>query len=131
MSDDNRKNIYSYFKNEITNSGVKKAYDELVKIRGIGDKIASFIIRDIGLINSGLIIRDSDYEMAFPVDTWVRKIAPKFDCNEKDSDEQIKIYLIKKCKDCKVDPLRFAAGLWYLGFNSLDLLVEKLGEVEF
>ncbi len=133
ISNGNRKNVYNYLKTEIerTDSGLEKVYNELDDIYGIGDKIATFIIRDIALINSGLINKN-DYKMAFPVDTWVRKIAlAKFGCTEKDSDEQIKIHLIKKCKECNVNPLKFAAGLWYLGANSLDLLVEKLEEVEF
>jgi hypothetical protein len=137
ISEDNRKNIYNYLRREIANSGVKKVHDELNGIYGIADKIASFIIRDIMLINSASFSDDEDCKMAFPVDTWVRKIAlEKLDCTNKNSgeeikDEKIKEYLIEKCKKFKVNPLKFAAGLWYLGFNSLDLLLEKLGKLEF
>jgi len=123
-----RKNIYNHLKNEIANSGVKTAYKELIKMRAVSDKIATFVIRDIGLINSGMINRD--YNMAFPVDTWVKKIARKLGCSSRDS-EEIKNYLVKKCKKFNVDPLKFAAGLWFLGFHSLDLLLEILGETEF
>jgi hypothetical protein len=123
----NRKNIYNHLKNTIVNSGVKTAYKELIGIRAISDKIATFVIRDIGLINLGMV--DKDPELAFPVDTWVVKIAHKLGCSSKDS-EEIKNYLIKKCKKCNIDPLEFAAGLWFLGFHSLDILLETLGRVE-
>lgn len=127
ISDDN-KNIYNYLRNTIVNSGVKTAYEELTKMRAISDKIATFTIRDVGLINSGIV--NKDYEWAFPVDTWVSKIARKLGCNSKDVKE-IKNYLIKKCKDIDIDILKFAAGIWYLGVHSLDILLENcLEEIE-
>ncbi len=127
VSDDN-KNIYNFIRNTIVNSGVKTAYEELTKMRAISDKIATFTIRDVGLINSGIV--NKDYEWAFPVDTWVSKIAHKLGCNDKGI-EEIKQYLIEKCKDTDIDPLKFAAGLWFLGFHSLDILLENcLDEIE-
>lgn len=132
ISERNRKNIFNYLKTEIANSGVKNAYDDLNNIYGIADKIAAFIIRDIMLLTSETIFSDEDYKMAFPVDTWVRKIAlEKLDCYDKSSDEEIKEYLIAKCKKFNLNPLKFASGLWYLGFYSLDLLLEKLETLEF
>lgn len=125
---DDKKNIYNYLRNMIVNSGVKVAYEKLTKMRAISDKIATLTIRDVGLINFGII--NKDYEWAFPVDTWVSKIARKLGCNAKGI-EEIKQYLIEKCKDADIDPLKFAAGLWFLGFHSLDILLENcLEEIE-
>ena len=125
---DDKKNIYNYLRNTIVNSGVKTAYEKLTKMRAISDKIATFTIRDIGLINLGTV--NKDYELAFPVDTWVIKIAHKLGCNS-NGIKEIKQYLIDKCKDTDIDPLKFAAGLWYLGFHSLDILLENcLEEIE-
>lgn len=130
ISSDGRKNIYNYFRSAITNSCVKMAYEELAGMRAISDKIATFIIRDVGLINLGIVNEDKDYELAFPIDTWVSKIARKLGCNSKDIKE-IKNYLIMECKESSIDPLKFAAGLWFLGFHSLDILLENcLGEIE-
>jgi hypothetical protein len=130
ISDDDKKNIYNYLKNTITNSRVKSAYEELIGMRSISDKIASFIIRDIGLMNSEIRIADEDYKLAFPVDTWVIKIAHKLSCCREDI-EEIKNHLIEKCKESDSEPLKVAAGLWFLGFHSLDILLEYyLGETE-
>lgn len=125
---EDRKNIYNHFRNEIATFGVKTAYKELIEMRAISDKIASFVIRDIALMNSNLI--DRDYDMAFPVDTWVKKIARKLGCNS-EATKEIKTYLINKCQEFNVNPLKIAAGLWFLGFNSLDLVIEKLGKVDY
>lgn len=130
ISDDEKKNIYNYLRNMIANHEVKSAYRELTKMRAISDKIATFIIRDIGLLNPKIKIADEDYKLAFPVDTWVIQIARKLDCNSKDIKE-IKNYLIENCKKSHMEPLKFAAGLWFLGFHSLDILLEDyLGKVK-
>jgi hypothetical protein len=127
ISSDDKKNIYKYLKDTITSSGVEKAYNELIGIRAIADKIATFIIRDVGLINLGIV--NKDYEKAFPVDTWVNKIARRIGCHN-ESIEGIKSYFINKCKEANINPLKFAAGLWVLGFHSLDILLEHLGEIK-
>jgi len=130
ISSNEHKNIYNYSKDTITKSGVKKVYKELEKIRAISDKIATFTIRDIGLINPGIVNKDKDYEMAFPIDTRVSEIAPKLGCNSKENSE-IKSYFIKKCRELHIEPLKFAAGLWFLSFHSVDILLENcLGAIE-
>ena len=129
ISSDDKKNIYKYLKDTITSSGVKKAYNELIGIRAISDKIATLIIRDVGLINLNSEIVNQDYEKAFPVDTWVNKIARKIGCRC-ESIEEIKSYFINKCEEVNINPLKFAAGLWFLGSHSLDILLEHLGEIE-
>jgi hypothetical protein len=43
---------------------------------------------------------------------------------------KIKDYLIKKCKEFNIEPLKFAAGLWFLGLHLLNILLECLGDIE-
>jgi hypothetical protein len=51
-----KENIYTYLKNQIANEELRKPYEELKKgICNIGDKIATFTLRDIGLMNPQLI----------------------------------------------------------------------------
>ena len=130
IANDNRKNVYRYLKEQIANSGARKAYNKLINLRAISDKIAAFIIRDIALMNPGLI--KSDYEYAFPVDTWVRRIYKtlKHRKTNRVKDQDIKRFFIKKCINSHVDPLKFAAGLWFLGFHSLDIALECLEKIE-
>jgi hypothetical protein len=130
ISDDDKKNTYNYLKDTVDNSGVKAAYKELIEMRAISDKIATFIIRDIGLMIPEIKIANEDYKLAFPVDTWVIKIAHKLGYSSENI-EEIKNYLIEKCKEFNIQPLKFASGLWFLGFHSLDILLEIcLGEIE-
>ena len=128
--DNDRKNIYRYLTSLIKKNGLEKAYDELDQISNVGDKIAAFTIRDIGLINPDLIdkltLTDSDYELAFPVDTWVAQITSKIIKNGTVEPSEIKKFLVRKCLEFGLNPLKVAAGLWYLGFNSLDILLDKM-----
>jgi len=123
ISDDDKRNVYNYLKCALKTKGVKVVYEELQGLRSIGPKIAAFIIRDVGLMNSE-IVKEEDYKMAFPVDTWVVQVAPKLGLNSKDAGE-----IIGRCKELDINPLKFAAGLWHLGAHSLDILLEHLGEI--
>jgi len=122
VSHGNRKNIYNYLRGALNTRGVKAVYEELKEIRSVGDKIAACIIRNVGLMNHGVV--RGDYEMAFPVDTWVRKVASGLEPDDNATDEAIRSSFIKKCEEEGIDPLKFAAGLWYLGAHSLDVLLK-------
>lgn len=125
ISENDKKNIYNYLKNGLENRGVRAVYKELIEINGIGDKIATFIIRDIGLMNMAII--NDEYEYAFPIDTWVFKIANKLNCNT----NEVKKCLIDKCIKYSINPLKVAAGMWCVGSHSLDILLDDfLGKAE-
>lgn len=136
-----KKNIYIYLINSIKNNGVKFVYDLLCShdFYGIGDKIASFIIRDILLLNPEIKINDlSDYIWAFPVDTWVAKAAERFGFIEPEAKfnskivEKIRKSFIEPCKatDANLNPLKIAAGAWYVGFRSEDLIYHILARAD-
>ena len=123
---ENKKNIYLYLKNELKKGRIENLFKELIGIKYIGDKVATFIIRDIYLLNPPpeLAIQESDYKKyAFPVDTWVDKIAEKLECKGATID-QTKKMLINKVNENKLDICKFAAGIWYLGSLSLDVLLD-------
>jgi hypothetical protein len=121
--DKERSNIYNYLCTKLATSGVEAVNQELKSIFAIGDKLAAFIIRDVGLLNADIKI--DRYEFAFPVDTWVFKIAKKLGYETNDLRE-VKNRFISECMEEHLDPLKVAAGLWYLGFNSLDIVLDNL-----
>lgn len=104
-----KKNIYKVIKDELGNNRIKEVYDFLVgppganiyekNFRAVGDKIATFIIRDILLLNPGIEVNNQDdLKFVFPVDTWVRKIAKKFGIKSK-QDNPIKEFFIQLCRE--------------------------------
>mgnify|MGYP001033396912 CR=1 FL=1 len=44
--------------------------------------------------------------------------------------QDIKQFFIGKCNASNVSPLKFAAGLWFLGSRSLELAVECLSRIQ-
>lgn len=131
IAKDGKKNIYTYLKGQIANSTLSKAYEELTEISNIGDKIATFTLRDIGLMNPALVknLKPADIKYVFPVDTWVVTIARKIGYSGDEDESQIKQYFVEQCLKYKLNPLKVASGTWYLGFNSLDLLLEAFGKI--
>jgi len=127
-------NIYIFLKNSIKKDGFKSTFDYLTDgetgIDYIGDKLGTFVIRDMVLMDPDLLkYKGLDYRMMFPVDRWVRRIHKKLTHRENTKDIQIKDDFIEKCGDDFSPPI-IAAGLWYLSFKSLDLLVNNLDKIE-
>ena len=115
-------NIYKYFHNLVNTGHIKNAYNELITLSGVGDKLSTFFLRDIAIINRSNITA-KQIEFVFPVDTWVAQIttliAEKKFSAEKPND--IKEYYINNFPNSNF-PL-IAAGLWYLGYNSLEYAI--------
>jgi len=134
ISSENKKmNIYNYLKNKIETK-VKPPFIEFINIYyrlkniyAIGEKIASFTIRDISLMNPEIII--NDYYLMFPLDIRLFKIERKFGCEDTNI-EKVKEFFIEICQKYNLNPLQVNAGLWFLGFNSLDILLENLGNIK-
>jgi len=117
-------NMLKYAIHMIRNRETRKLYSRLVEIRQIGDKTASFFLRDVVTIY-GLDdqLSEGDYILLQPVDTWVRKVSTKLGLTtEKTSDNELKSLIIKACLDNNISPMKLNQGMWYLGSHSLDLI---------
>lgn len=120
-------NLYAYFKNLIKTNKIENAYSELIKLSGIGDKISTFFLRDIAIMNN-YNLAENQLKYVFPVDTWVAQITSLI-ANKSFSAErpdEIKNYFIENHSESNL-PL-IAAGIWYLGFNSLNIAIEYIIE---
>ncbi|HBU21897.1 MAG: hypothetical protein UX85_C0011G0006 [Candidatus Beckwithbacteria bacterium GW2011_GWB1_47_15] len=118
-------NIVSYSVEQIKKDEVAGVYDELCKIYGVADKIATFFLRDLAIV-FGLEgkIDEQDYIYFQPIDTWVRQVAERLkiiDERENNADT-IKEKIISATLSEGVSPLLFNAGAWYIGKHSFDLL---------
>ena len=117
------KNIYKYVYDALVENKAGEIYKELKDIYAIGDKITSLIIRDILLLNPAIRISNENYEFAFPVDTWVKNIAKRLGYDEKRVPD-LKKKIIDDCLKADIDPCRVAAGLWFVGFHAMDVLMD-------
>ena len=123
----NRANLYEYFNNLMKTNKIEVAYSELTKLSGIGDKISTFFLRDIAIMNN-YNLPENQLIYVFPVDTWVAQITSII-ANKSFSTErpyEIKNYFIENHSESNL-PL-IAAGIWFLGFNSLNIAIESIKE---
>lgn len=122
-------NVVIYFRNKIINGKLQELYEELTKIREIGDKIASFILRNTVRIHN-IKVAEKDLYYLLPIDTWIDKIniiSGIYDNNTKKSEK--KGIMIKNCSENNIDPILYNQGAWYIGFNSLDHIIDILKKI--
>lgn len=119
-------NLVKYAISKINNHEIKKLYDDLVSIRQIGDKTATLFLRDtVAVYDLENQIADSDYILLQPIDTWVRKVSEKLKlAPRKTPDKQLKNVIIRACINEGFSPIKFNQGIWYLGFHSLELILD-------
>lgn len=93
--------LVKYFKDLIELGKIKKAYDKLVEIISVDNKIACLILRDIAfLYNLEDKFSVKDWVYLQPMDVWVERLAYAM--------------MNKAIKDNGLSPSKFNAGAWYL-----------------
>lgn len=123
-------NVFTWAVDAIHNGKAAEAYDRLTSIFAVGDKLATFYLRDVALLE-GIEdnIQADDYWYFQPVDTWVERVAQSLDLigmNDLGSRSVIKDKLIAACLAAGVSPLLFNAGAWMVGAHAYRLLLEQL-----
>jgi len=122
-------NIVKYTVDEIKKGKAVNIFNMLNKIYCIGDKLASFYLRDVIIIyRLEKYLKPDDFQYCQPIDTWVKQVALKIGImkSEKEKTENVKTAIIRHCLNANVNPLLFNAGAWLIGAQSFNLLIEKL-----
>jgi hypothetical protein len=111
-------NLFVWLQENLKTNGVESTYLELLKIRGIGKKITSFILRDIvWYLDMEKEVPAGELIYLQPIDTWVRQICLKLwmDLHEKVDEFIIAKRIIDKCNELGVSSISFNQGAWYFG----------------
>ena len=116
LASDNIPNIAIHVRDYISKDDTQRAYNFMKSIRGIGEKISSFYLRDIVYL-AGLDEKNiSDLYLLQPIDTWLEqtlKILFKSDVPQKLKEKQTRI--VDLCKESGVSSISFNQGAWVLG----------------
>lgn len=125
------KNILKFLVDQIRAKKIMEAYVSLDGIWSIGSKIASLILRDVvyiyGLEN--YLDRES-YYLLQPIDTWVHQLSKRVGLVDKN-----KIYkgeakdITEKCFEFKTNPIQYNQGAWYIGSNSLEIVLKNINKI--
>jgi len=126
------KNILKFLIEKIKSKAIRDAYEILDGVWSIGPKIASLILRDIVYIYElEKYLKPEDYYFLQPIDTWVHKISRKIGLVNKD-----KIYrdeakdITNKCLKIGVNPIHYNQGVWYIGANSLQIVLRNIEKMK-
>lgn len=128
----NGKNILHSLIDQVKSKKVAEAYRNLDGIWSIGPKIASLILRDVVYIYElENYLNKEDYYFLQPIDTWVHNLSKSIGLVDRD-----KIYrgeakdITDKCFELGVNPIHYNQGVWYIGSNSLQILLKNIDKIE-
>lgn len=126
------KNILRFLIEQIKSKKIAKAYQTLDGIWSIGLKIASLILRDVVYIYKlESYLSKEEYHFLQPIDTWVHNLSKRIELVDKKSI----IYtseakdITDKCFEFGVNPIHYNQGVWYVGANSLKILLENIEKI--
>jgi hypothetical protein len=120
-------NPFSYVATKIPNS-MTDAFLILRNIKGIGDKVAAFLLRDMVCIMDLEAKVPSEHRIYLqPIDRWVREVAYCLweDLGDRPPDWVIALRIIDKCNEFGISGVRFNQGAWQYGTTEI-IEVSKL-----
>ncbi|MBA7597238.1 hypothetical protein ES703_04239 [subsurface metagenome] len=97
---------------------LKEAHKWLCGFRGIGNKVASLLLRDIWCyIGEWPDTPTSDHKFLQPIDVWVRLLSREAFpmSNWPLGDLAFAEQLVNHCKSTGIDPIEFNKGTWFVG----------------
>ncbi len=116
LTSNNILNITVYVRDLISCGNTAGAYNFMKEIRGIGEKIASFYLRDIvylARLDEGNI---SDLHLLQPMDTWLEQtLKILFSSDVPKNLQQKQRLIVNLCNESEVSSISFNQGAWVLG----------------
>ena len=117
---------------DIKDGQTRDAWEQLKKIRGVKNKIASFFLRDIAISND--LTPTNERWLLQPIDIWVRRIVQSLNDDPKMNDEEIAKWIVKTCEDNCINPEQCNQGIWYFGAKIAEsdfILKKSLRDVDY
>lgn len=122
MQDEDEPNIIKLLSKK---KDIVDAHNFLLSIKGLGDKISAFILRDFQCFLKlwGYIPDEEKYRLQ-PVDRWVRRFSGlcwKNNNWESDKHNDNAKLIVECCHNDGIDPIAFNQGAWFVGSHYTDL----------
>jgi hypothetical protein len=94
----------------------QKIYSELLGVSGIGDKIASFFMRDVACHYDVFPLPDDvdARDLLQPIDIWVRRTVQLLRRGVvAKNDDECRAFIVQSSNDAGCSPERVNQGIWY------------------
>jgi thermostable 8-oxoguanine DNA glycosylase len=103
----------TYLQNQINQGGnIQNAFNLLKSIRGVGDKVASFYLRDlVDVMNINL--DDNQRHVLQPIDIWVKRTVSNLTANQTMNREKVAEWIVKTAIHYNINPERVNMGIWF------------------
>jgi hypothetical protein len=107
-------------------------HDELCRISGVGDKIASFFMRDVACQFDTFPSGQKNRCLLQPVDIWIQRAAKLLG----DTDGKPAQFIVEQAERERCSPERVNQGMWYFGAEiagserSLEKFIREPDEIE-
>lgn len=95
------------------NRNIIQAFTFLKTIRGIGDKIASFYLRDLVVVIKINLVNIGNRELLQPIDIWVDRTVKFLAGNQNMSRKQVANWIVVNCIQHNLNPENINMGIWF------------------
>ncbi len=95
----------------LENNNARDTHARLRQINGIGNKIASFFLRDVA--TAYRVAPTKNRHLLQPVDVWIRFVVQKLSCDDQLNDTQCARWIVRK----SAKPECMNQGIWYFSAN--------------
>jgi len=109
-----RQSIVTHVLDLLRTGETKSAHAMVASINGVGAKIASLFLRDVGSYYGLSAI--TDRYLLQPIDTWIRRAAQLcLNVSDQNSPEHVGRAIVEACQACGISPEEANEGMWYFG----------------
>ncbi len=124
----NNLTLTSYLQNRIVQNNLNDVFNSLISIRGIGNKVASFFLRDLTDVMQINLTNIQHRKLLQPIDIWVERVVKILSNNQHLNRAKVADWLFKFSIENNVSPERVNMGIWF--FCSIIIVSEyKLNQV--
>jgi hypothetical protein len=106
------RSIVTHVRDLLRADQVRRAHALVAGTNGVGDKIASLLLRDVASYYDLNVA--TDRHLLQPVDTWIRR-ATELCLNVESPPEAVARAIVDACHSCNVNPEHVNDGMWYFG----------------
>ncbi len=89
-----------------------QSFNFLRSIRGVGDKIASFYLRDLVVVSNLNLTNIQNRELFQPIDIWVERTVKILSGNQNLTKRQVANWLVVNCQH-NLNPEHINMGIWF------------------
>lgn len=108
----------TYLQNQINqNNDVQNAFNLVKSIRGIGNKIAAFYLRDLVDMMNIALSNTQNRHLLQPIDVWVERTVKILVNNQENNRNQIANWIVNTSMRYNVNPEYVNMGVWFFCSN--------------